>query len=321
MRAEGQEDLVTLTFDHGSPARKIQNKGVIRVRFQPESEVPWQMSAENLESLKNVMRKNETELTLRLIVEIEFKQMRLSPMKDPRVHSLSYAIPIKSELRKSFLDILATDLANATINGLLQDDASMHLVVPYALPNFVIVQNEGESLLDAAIEQNSAEVENECQCNSTYNDLNMKIAVQDSNIYWTAGMKPNSGLVKRELNFDPMTVEFGLRHNRYLEVFAFVDRAFPKNVPSYVVKGGIIGMYIVVVLTFGQLTRRVLANAPHVVPVDKTPNPDRLLLLCHELYLARELKDFALEQKLFWRLILILRSNVVFMRVTEEEAT
>ncbi|KAI1716698.1 piezo non-specific cation channel, r-Ras-binding domain-containing protein [Ditylenchus destructor] len=78
-------------------------------------------------------------------------------------------------------------------------------------------------------------------------------------------------------------------------------------------------MYVVVVVTFGQLVRRIIACTPQEVMILEMANPDPLLRMFQDIYIARELGDFEKEQELQSRLVMIFRSNATLTETTARE--
>lgn len=96
----------------------------------------------------------------------------------------------------------------------------------------------------------------------------------------------------------------------------------------------IIVMYVAVVVTFGQLVRRIIACTPQEVMILEMANPDPLLRMFQDIYIARELRDFEKEQvrsvflsshfvaqfqELQGRLVMIFRSNATLTETTARE--
>lgn len=100
-----------------------------------------------------------------------------------------------------------------------------------------------------------------------------------------------------------------------MQAIAFVDKAFPSFFAKYL-QGGVIAMYISLVIVVGRLIRGLFTNSPTDVMVAEIPNPDFLLKICLDIYLVREAKDFFLEQDLFAKLIFLFRSPATLIKWT-----
>ncbi len=70
----------------------------------------------------------------------------------------------------------------------------------------------------------------------------------------------------------------------------------------------IIYLYVAVVLAIGRLIRSVLTGAVSSIFVEELPNVDRILQLCMDIYLVREVRNFQLEVLLYAKLLFLYRS-------------
>ena len=80
--------------------------------------------------------------------------------------------------------------------------------------------------------------------------------------------------------------------------------------------GGLTGVYVVYILTLASIVRgftnNLVVNIPHV----DLPSTHRLISLCSDIYRARQVGDFILEERLYWLLIRIYRSPSVLFEFT-----
>ena len=80
--------------------------------------------------------------------------------------------------------------------------------------------------------------------------------------------------------------------------------------------GGLTGVYVVYILTLASIVRgftnNLVVNIPHV----DLPSTHRLISLCSDIYSARQVGDFILEERLYWLLIRIYRSPSVLFEFT-----
>ena len=80
--------------------------------------------------------------------------------------------------------------------------------------------------------------------------------------------------------------------------------------------GGLTGVYVVYILTLASIVRgftnNLVGNIQHV----DLPSTHRLISLCSDIYSARQVRDFVLEERLYWLLIRIYRSPAVLFEFT-----
>uniref|UniRef100_A0A183FVK1 Piezo_RRas_bdg domain-containing protein n=1 Tax=Heligmosomoides polygyrus TaxID=6339 RepID=A0A183FVK1_HELPZ len=116
--------------------------------------------------------------------------------------------------------------------------------------------------------------------------------------------------------FNASTIPYGTHRDRtYVQTIAFVDKALPSFFAQYL-QGGVIAMYVSIVIVVGRLIRTLFTHSPTDVMVTEIPNPDFLLKICLDIYLVREAKDFFLEQDLFAKLIFLFRSPATLIQWT-----
>uniref|UniRef100_A0A915AVG5 Piezo-type mechanosensitive ion channel component n=1 Tax=Parascaris univalens TaxID=6257 RepID=A0A915AVG5_PARUN len=276
----------------------------LKVRFRPESELFWSISSDSLTAMKYELQ--EGTKTINAIVKLQFVRPRSGDSKEPTVHSSTITIPLRkgSQTRDSLI---------ALLNG---TDPSTNMTLKNSLPPYVIVPNEGEvkappTLL--AVMHNSALF---TRVDETYSDLAMKLKPNNNltDMLWSVELEQDNATNSLTLPLEH--VRYGSDHSlEYVQMVAFVDRVFPSFVTKYV-QGGIIAMYLAVVLLVGRLIRGIVTNAPLDVIISEIPNPDYLLKICLDIYLVREAKDFVLEQDLFAKLIFLFRSPATLIKWT-----
>jgi len=71
--------------------------------------------------------------------------------------------------------------------------------------------------------------------------------------------------------------------------------------------GGLTGMYVVYVLAVGSFARTFTTNLVTHIPYNEFPCTARLTALCEDIYAMRHVREFVLEERLYWILIRIYR--------------
>lgn len=80
--------------------------------------------------------------------------------------------------------------------------------------------------------------------------------------------------------------------------------------------GGLTGVYVVYILTLASIVRGFTNNLVGSIQHVDLPSTHRLISLCSDIYSARQVRDFVLEERLYWLLIRIYRSPAVLFEFT-----
>ncbi|KHN79281.1 Piezo-type mechanosensitive ion channel component 2 [Toxocara canis] len=280
----------------------------LKVRFRPESELFWSISSDSLTAMKYELQ--EGTKTINAIVRLQFVRPRSGDSKEPTVHSSTITLPLQkgSPTRNSLI---------ALLDG---SDPNRNMTLKNSLPPYVIVPNEGEVKAPPALLAVMHGSSMFSRVDETYSDLVMKLKPNNNmtEMLWSVELEQDN--ITKSLTLPLEHVKYSSdRSLEYVQMVAFVDRVFPSFVTKYV-QGGIIAMYIAVVLLVGRLIRGIVTNAPLDVIISEIPNPDYLLKICLDIYLVREAKDFVLEQDLFAKLIFLFRSPATLIKWTRFKA-
>ncbi|KAM3721751.1 Piezo-type mechanosensitive ion channel component [Dirofilaria immitis] len=79
----------------------------------------------------------------------------------------------------------------------------------------------------------------------------------------------------------------------------FVDRVMPSLISIIVGSGGMVAMYIAVILVVGRFVRELVRTPIHKAVTENIPNCENLLRLFHDIYVVREKRKFYLESRLY----------------------
>ncbi|CAH8569410.1 unnamed protein product [Schistosoma turkestanicum] len=90
------------------------------------------------------------------------------------------------------------------------------------------------------------------------------------------------------------------------------DSLFGKVFSNY----GIIGMYAAYIFLASRLLRTMYSNISYVIRLEELPHVDRILNLCHEIYLVRENNLLLLEEQLVAKLFFLYRSSETMIKWT-----
>uniref|UniRef100_A0A158R607 PIEZO domain-containing protein n=1 Tax=Syphacia muris TaxID=451379 RepID=A0A158R607_9BILA len=280
---------------------------ILKIRFRPESERFWSISTDSLTALKyELERENKTVNT---VVKLRFERTRVDSTKEPIVHSGQIVVPLLagSQMRDDFLEVL---------NGV--NGTKTEVTLLNALPPYVTIPNEGE--IRPTYTLHSVMYESAVMASDTaFSNLTLSLSHQaDAGMLWSCKLVENAVTRDKTLALD--SVKYGNDSSvKYVQMVAFVDRVFPSLISKFA-QGGIIAMYIALVLLIWQKVRGVLTNQPLDVIISEIPNPDHLLKICQDIYLVREAKDFVLEQDLYAKLIFLFRSPSTLIKWTRYKA-
>ncbi|XP_028128459.1 piezo-type mechanosensitive ion channel component isoform X5 [Diabrotica virgifera virgifera] len=100
-------------------------------------------------------------------------------------------------------------------------------------------------------------------------------------------------------------------------LYTFNDKVFPPTL-NILTQGGILAMYAAYVYLFYTLLHGAFIWINNIW-LDDMPNVDRLYNLCLEIYLVRDMKCYDMEEYLYAKLIFIMRSRELCIKVTRME--
>uniref|UniRef100_A0A158P6T1 ANK_REP_REGION domain-containing protein n=1 Tax=Angiostrongylus cantonensis TaxID=6313 RepID=A0A158P6T1_ANGCA len=240
---------------------------------------------------------------IHFIVAVEFTRPYDEKKKQAATHSTQWTLALDFECA-------------------LQKISFKHISLPEAFPSYMLVPNEGAVNLPTPIVATIVYNQDNYQRpdNASYKDwfdtLRLSLPCQGSRQNCSTTQHPPQ---YTNVYFNASNITYGVHRDRtYVQTIAFVDKAFPSFFAKYL-QGGVIAMYISLVIVVGRLIRTLFANSPTDVMVTEIPNPDFLLKICLDIYLVREAKDFCLEQDLFAKLIFLFRSPATLIQWTRHK--
>ncbi len=75
-------------------------------------------------------------------------------------------------------------------------------------------------------------------------------------------------------------------------------------------------MYAAYIFVASRLLRMIYSDISYIISLQELPHVDRLLNLCHDIYLVRENGQLRLEEQLFAKLIFLYRSSETMIKWT-----
>ncbi|XP_032897148.1 piezo-type mechanosensitive ion channel component 2-like [Amblyraja radiata] len=103
-----------------------------------------------------------------------------------------------------------------------------------------------------------------------------------------------------------------------MELIIFNDKVSPTSL-GFLAGYGIVGLYMSVVLVIGKFVREFFSGISRSIMFEELPNPDRILKLCTDIFLVREMGELELEEQLFAKLIFLYRSPETMIKWTREK--
>ncbi|GFR91628.1 piezo-type mechanosensitive ion channel component [Elysia marginata] len=97
----------------------------------------------------------------------------------------------------------------------------------------------------------------------------------------------------------------------------FNDKKAPASL-SFLSGYGIIGLYLSFVVIVGRVLRSSITNQYLTIMFRELPDVNKILQLCLDLYLVREMKEFHLEEDLYAMLVFVYRSPDTMIKETRQ---
>ncbi|ETN69527.1 hypothetical protein NECAME_05240, partial [Necator americanus] len=296
--------------DSVSFIKEYSTNDVLVVNFRPESEVPWGISEESMSALIEQLNGNSS---ISFIVTAEISRPYDTQRKEVTKHSAHWSQEIEAN----------TALRRQWINMLQNPGSGQMVSMAEAFPSYLLVPSEGAVLVPtpivAAIELNQDNYQRPDNASDRdwFDTLQLSLVNSTMGNVWVVQAQHPSQFTS--VYFNASKITYGTHRDRtYVQTIAFVDKAFPSFFAKYL-QGGVIAMYVSLVIVVGRLIRALFTNSPTDVMITEIPNPDFLLKICLDIYLVREAKDFFLEQDLFAKLIFLFRSPATLIQWTRHK--
>ncbi|XP_027706364.1 piezo-type mechanosensitive ion channel component 2-like [Vombatus ursinus] len=105
--------------------------------------------------------------------------------------------------------------------------------------------------------------------------------------------------------------------SRDLEIIIYNDKVSPQSL-GFLAGYGIVGLYVSVVMVIAKFIREHFNGISRSIMYEELPNVDRILKLCTDIFLVREMGDLEQEEQLFSKLIFLYRSPETMIKWTRE---
>ncbi|XP_053099358.1 piezo-type mechanosensitive ion channel component 2-like [Hemicordylus capensis] len=105
--------------------------------------------------------------------------------------------------------------------------------------------------------------------------------------------------------------------SKNMELVIYSDKVSPSSL-GFLAGHGIVGLYMSVVLVIGKFIREMFNGISRSIMFEELPNVDRVLKLCTDIFLVREMGELELEEQLFAKLMFLYRSPETMIKWTRE---
>uniref|UniRef100_A0A914VZT2 Piezo-type mechanosensitive ion channel component n=1 Tax=Plectus sambesii TaxID=2011161 RepID=A0A914VZT2_9BILA len=287
-------------------------KDVYVAIFPPDSLIDWPVS---IPGRKKLISELQTPyFPIKVIIELKLYRQREKNTNDARVHRWTRAIDVnvdgvtEGEIRE--MRQFRQNLVNMINASNHEDQVDTYALINLKVPPYFLAPPEGDLVdarpMTAAVEYDHQEIR------ARFNLVNMSPRPD----HWRMEMKKDVSSAGSHYLFDAPPAE-GISNDperRHVQLIIFVDRVVPSWMAYIVGSGGMVAMYVAVVLVVGRFVRELVKTEVPYSMIENLPNADNVLRLIHDIYLVREKREYYLESRLFGKLLFLLRSPESLVR-------
>ncbi|XP_061450529.1 piezo-type mechanosensitive ion channel component 1 isoform X4 [Rhineura floridana] len=260
---------------------------IVTARIEGSSGSLWSISPPSREQLQRELHNSSSAISLRFTWNFQ------------RDLGKGGTVEYTSEKHTMHLDQNST--VRSDLAGLLQGTHNAPVRVPHLFPPYIRAPNGPEA---NPVEQLLPDEED------SYLDVEVQLKRQrvgpgnDGTSFlewWMIRLADCKGL---DCNFLPMVI--------------FSDKVSPPSL-GFLAGYGIMGLYVSIVLVIGKFVRGFFSEISHSIMFEELPCVDRILKLCHDIFLVRETGELELEEELYAKLIFLYRSPETMIKWTREK--
>lgn len=289
-----KKDKVATTF-----LENYESIDVAAVKLGANSSTIWNISPPDKDRLLKDLKENKT-LTSRFF----FKVSRESNVKE---------VSGIQEAEHEF-DFMGNDTIGRQLIKMLESkDAQLNVTMPFMMPKFLKVKNNGlvppHQLIKGASDDESK---------ANYRNLTLKLhetVLNEANqqyLYWWEALENCNEFYYRGVGENFLYANC----KDHITMYMFCDKIFPATLNS-IAAGGIVGLYTTLIFVFSRMLRgTIFSGSSTKIMFDDLPYVDRVLQLCLDIYLVRETHEFTLEEDLFAKIIFLYRSPETMIKWT-----
>ncbi|KAH1027961.1 hypothetical protein HUJ05_001375, partial [Dendroctonus ponderosae] len=283
---------ISATFDNIEAADTIFDafkvEDIVVVKWSPHSMTTWDISPGSKEELLEDLE-NEDPFTFRL--EIQYTHVGHGGQQSNRVFAqTSDLAPLPNAERQNLIDIVKAKTDTSTLR-----------LLPLIFPKFLKIDKEGRPEVLSMMEH--LEDPNKLR--------NLLLTLRRSKAAWWQ-------LSEECTILDDNYVYYltNLAHNDwdFLVLYLFNERVF-SNAMNFMTQGGIMGLYLIYFLVVVNIIRGFRGDIEEI-SINDLPNSSKVLRKCMEIYFARDMKNYHLEQEIFEEIVYIMRSRELMIKLS-----
>ncbi|KAL8195076.1 UNVERIFIED_CONTAM: Piezo-type mechanosensitive ion channel component 1, partial [Gekko kuhli] len=260
---------------------------LVKARIEGSSGSLWSISPPSREQLREELHGGSSDITLRFTWSFQ--------------RDLGKGGTVEYTSEKHTMDLKPNSTERRNLAGLLQGTHDAPVKIPHLFPPYIRAPNGPEA---NPVKQLLPEEE------ESYLDVEVQLKRQrvgpgnssDSFLEWWVIRL--AGCRQEECRILPMVI--------------FSDKVSPPSL-GFLAGYGIMGLYVSIVLVIGKFVRGFFSEISHSIMFEELPCVDRILKLCHDIFLVRETGELELEEELFAKLIFLYRSPETMIKWTREK--
>ncbi|CAG0881547.1 unnamed protein product [Cyprideis torosa] len=275
-----------------------QHEDVVLVQLKGNSTATWSISPPSQEEMVDELRTGATDLSITLSYRVtrSAEGVVLSGVLEGQE---KYTLEPNDPLRLRLADVIDPALS-----------VNQTLSIPHMLPKFLRISSSRVSYAPQLVK--SADQIMKQDKEAGLRSLTLDLVSSNKSIQWWEVKENCSDHLFMDLPYADSDCDF-------LKIYTFSDKSFPSSIVfEWLSGGGIIGVYISVVLFLAKFFRTFFSGTASQIMFEDLPNVDRLLQLCLDIYLVRECHELCLEEDLYAKLIFLYRSPETLIKWTRE---
>jgi hypothetical protein len=296
-------------IQHKAAATFISNYealDIAAIKLSPNSANVWSISPPDRDLM--VMEVNSSNpLKIRLEYKVSHKT---SKPEDSGVIPDNVEISVPAMIKEQ-----PNEIRQNLLQMLSGNKSAPPMVLENILPKFLKVTNRGTAkpvsqLMFASME----DLDSANPVGKSFRTISLSLDTSnetDSKEWWI--IKENCS--DADLNYKKFLKKLPYADCDGIILYTFNDKIFPSTL-NILTGGGIIGLYSTLVFVAFRFFRGFFAEQCFKIMFEDMPNIDRVLQLCHDIYLVREAGEFALEEDLFAKLVFLFRSPETMIKWT-----
>uniref|UniRef100_H3AQB6 Piezo type mechanosensitive ion channel component 1 (Er blood group) n=1 Tax=Latimeria chalumnae TaxID=7897 RepID=H3AQB6_LATCH len=253
---------------------------IVTANIEGNSGSVWGISPPSREQMIKELQRSSADITLRFMWTFQ------------RNRDLGKGGTVETTQDKHIINLEAGSTIRTELADLLLGQRSDPVCVPNIFPKYIRAPNGPEA---KPVQQLYPENED------SYLDVEVQLRTDNQTEWWVIRTKD---CPQEECSILPMVI--------------FSDKVSPPSL-GFLAGYGIMGLYVSIVLVIGKFVRGFFSEISHSIMFEELPCVDRILKLCHDIFLVRETGELELEEELYAKLIFLYRSPETMIKWTREK--